>query len=274
MERNINNQHNDFAFNLKKSFVGLNLITAYHSIINVPYCNPLIHDPNWNQLYFVFFVIKGSIKFITKEKEIIVKENQILFGETDNNVYLLDDGNEAEFISFHFQLFNYSLHLWKPYNIVKRNKEMNSLHKILKCLRMQSDLGTGSANAVFMDLLFSWLRKIRETKINTLPHANIILEAELYINEHIEDLLLVRNIAKQYGFSEQHFRVLFTRIIGTPPKKYIEMVKLERAYTLIQTTSLPITEIAIRLNFSSWKHLATAFKNKYDMTPSECRQIL
>ena len=127
MERNINNQHNDFAFNLKKSFVGLNLITAYHSIINVPYCNPLIHDPNWNQLYFVFFVIKGSIKFITKEKEIIVKENQILFGETDNNVYLLDDGNEAEFISFHFQLFNYSLHLWKPYNIVKTNKEMTEL---------------------------------------------------------------------------------------------------------------------------------------------------
>ena len=75
----------------------------------------------------------------------------------------------------------------------------------------------------------------------------------------------MKKIAKQYGFSEQHFRVLFTRIIGTPPKKYIEMVKLERAYTLIKTTSLPISEIALRLNFSSWKHLATAFKNQYNI---------
>lgn len=272
MERNINNQYNNFAFNLKKSFVGINLITAYHSIINTPYCNPLLHDPNWNQLYFVFYVTKGSIKFITKEKEITLKENQILFGTTGDGVYLLDDGNEAEFISFHFQLFNYALHLWKPYTLVKRNKEMNSLNKILKCLRMQSELGTGSANAIFMDLLFSWLRKIRENKVTTLPHANIMLEAELYINEHIEEPLLVRNIAQQYGFSEQHFRVLFTQIIGTPPKKYIEMVKLERAYMLIKTTSLPIVEIANRLNFSSWKHLATAFKNKYNMTASECRQ--
>lgn len=271
MERNINNQYNNYAFNLKKSFVGINLITAYHSIINVPYCNPLTYDPNWNKLHFVFYVIKGSIKFDVKGKMLIVKENQIFFGTTGNDVVLLDDNNSAEFICFHFQIFNYSLPLWNTYDFIKRNKEMDSLNKILKCLRMQNELGTGSANAIFMDLIFSWLRKIKESTINTIPHANAMLQAELYINEHIENQLLVRNIAKHYGFSEQHFRILFTRIVGTSPKKYIETVKLEKAYTLLKTTSMQINEIAEKLNFSSWKHLATAFKNKYKMTPSECR---
>ena len=195
-----------------------------------------------------------------------------MFGQTDADIYLLDDDNNAEFLAFHFQLFNYSLHLWKPYTLTKRNKEMHALHKILKCIRMQTQLGIGSANAVFMDLLFSWLRKIRETKVSKITHADRMLDAEVYINEHIEERLIVRDLAKKYGFSEKHFRNLFARIIGTYPKKYIEKVKLERAYTLIKTTSLPIAEIATRLHFSSWRHLATAFKNAYHMTASEGRQ--
>lgn len=272
MIKNVDNQYNDYAFNEKRAFVGLNLITAYHSVINFPYCNPLIHDPNWNQLNFVFFLIKGSVKFIVNEKEIVVRENQLVFGKTDSEIFLVDNKNNAEFIAFHFQLFNYTLPLWRPYTLVKRNKELHSLTKILKCLRMHSDLGVGSANAVFMDLLFSWLRKIRETKIDKIPHGNIMLEAELYINEHIEEKITVRDLAQKYNFSEKHFRHLFTQVIGTQPKKYIETVKLERAYALLKTTSLGIVEIAEKLNFSSWRHFATSFKNAYHITPSECRQ--
>lgn len=271
-EKNVNNKYNDYAFNLNKNFVGLNLISAYHTVADVPYCNPLTHDPNWNRLYFVFYVVRGSIRFQTNEQAVVVKENCIVFGKTDEDVYLLDNGEESEFIAFHFQLFNYPLHLWKPYPIAKRTKEMSALHKILRCMRMQTELGTGSANAIFMDLLFSWLRKIRETDVSRIPHSEAMLEAELYINEHIENRLSVKELAKQYGFCEKHFRDLFTRIIGTKPKQYIELVKLEHAYALLKTTSLQITEIAAKLHFSSWKHLATAFKNKYGMTPSECRK--
>jgi len=108
MERMINNQFNDYAFNRTKAFVGVNLITAYHSILNLPYCNPLLHDPNWNQLYFVFFVIKGSLAFITNERKIILEENQIMFGQTSESVYLVDNGEQAEFLCFQDSI---SLHI-------------------------------------------------------------------------------------------------------------------------------------------------------------------
>lgn len=270
----LNSSYNDYAFNLKKSFIGVNLITAYHTVIEKPYYNPLLHDPQWNQLYFVFFVLKSSIKFLYEGKEIVVKEGQIMFGQTHNDppIYLVDNGGSAEFVCFHFQLFNYPLSLYKPFTVPQGTKGLNTAKKILRYFRMKSDLGIGSANAAFMELLFYWHRRIHDSTTEKIPHHNDILEAELYINQHIEEKLSVADIAKKYNFSEKHFRYLFARIVGCTPKKYIERVKLERVYTLLKSTNLTVTQIADRLGFNNSHHLANAFKNAYNISPSECRK--
>lgn len=270
--RNINNQYNNYAFNLRNSFVGLNLISAYHSIMNLPYYNALVHDPHWQQLTMAFFIIKGSIRFKIGKNEVVLRENQIMFGTTGQDVLLLDDGNKAEFISFYFQIFNYSLPLFTPYTLPSATKELETTLRIIECLRMQSTLGVGSANAIFMDLLFSWLREIRVVDIGKIPHGDLMLDAELYINEHIESRLTVAELAQKYNFSEKHFRELFARVVGISPKQYIERVKIERAYTLLKNTSLSVAEIADKLQFSNGQHLSSAFRKLYQMTPTECRR--
>ena len=272
MKTNLNTIYNDYAFNLKRTFVGINLITAYHSIVNFPYCNQLKPDPNWNTLNFVFFIIRGSVKFIYGNEQTVVGENQIFFGKSLSETFLVDDKKECEFIAFHFQMFSDSIPLWQSYTMKQSEKELTSTKKILRFLRMQSDLGVGSANAVFMDLLFYWLRQINEMRIAQIPHRNVMEEAELYINQHIEEKITVAQLARKYNFSEKHFRYLFTRVIGTQPKKYIESVRLEHAYTLLKNTLLSVTEIAEKLNFSSVRHLASSFKRNYNITPTECRK--
>ncbi len=263
---------NDYAFNLQKSFVGINLITAYHTVMQAPYYNPLLDDPKWNQLTFVFCILKGSVKILWKDREFLLTENSVFFGKTSPEIILVDNQEEAEFLCFHFQLFNYALPLYEVNSVPIKNKELIAANKILKYLRMQSDLGTGSANAVFMDLLFSWLRKIHSSNTEKTPHYNIILEAELYINEHIEENLSISELAKRYNFSEKHFRCLFNRILGLPPKKYIERIKCERAFELLKNTALSVAEIAEKLNFSSPQHLAINLKKIFNLKPSDCRK--
>ena len=272
MEPIINNKYNKYSFNLRRTFVGVNLIIAYHSIINIPYCNPRVPDPKWNELSFAFFVVKGSVKFLIGQKEVIVHENHVIFGLTNPEVILLDNGNEAEFYSFYFQIFNYSLPFYKPFPVPKREKEKIVTKKILNYMKIQTDLSIGSSNAIFMDLLFNWLRKADINENEKKAHYNIILDAELYINEHIEEKISIPKLAAQFNFSEQYFRKLFTKIVGCPPKKYIEQTKIERAFTLLRDTSLTISEIADKLNFSSCHHLANSFRKIYNMSPTECRQ--
>ena len=99
-----------------------------------------------------------------------------------------------------------------------------------------------------------------------------MLEAQLYINAHIEEKITVNMLAKKYHFSEKHFRHLFSKVIGISPKKYIETVKLEYAFELLKNSTLTVSEIAEKLEFSSVRHFVTYFKKAYQITPSKCRK--
>ncbi|MBO5480639.1 MAG: helix-turn-helix transcriptional regulator [Clostridia bacterium] len=272
MDKNLNNIFNRYFFNTSRSFVGAHLIGAYHTAIRAPYCNPLIHDTLWEKVNFVFIVTKGSIRFLNKQDEIKVKENQILFGETGDDIYLIDDGTDAEFFSFYFQTFHCPLPVWLPSTLPEHKMDSATFYKLIKYMRMKSNIGLGAANAKFMELLFEWLQNIHFRNADRLFHGNVILESQLYINEHVEDKLTVSELAQKYHFSEKHFRYLFTKVIGIPPKKYIENVKLEYAYGLLKTTTLTVYEISEKLGFSSVRHFVTYFKKNYQITPAKCRK--
>ena len=272
MEKLINNKYSRFAFNMRRSFIGTNLIILYHSVMQPPYYNPRQPDPRWNELSFAYFVVKGSLKFRIGKKEVIVKENEVVFGETTPDCILLDNGEDAEFYSFFFQVFNYSLPLYKPFSVPKGEAEKNSVNRIFDCFNTQTDINVGSANAVFNDMLFCWLRNADVHENGKLPHGNLMREAQLYINDHIEEKLSVATLAAQFTFAEQYFRKLFTTAVGCSPKKYIETTKIERAFTLLTETSLSVSEIADRLHFSNCHHLANRFKKMYNISPSKCRK--
>ncbi len=133
-------------------------------------------------------------------------------------------------------------------------------------------MNIGSANAIFSDMLFSWLRLNKAHDSSQIPYGNLMLDAQLYINEHIEEKLSVADIAAQFNFSEQYFRKLFSRVIGVSPKQYIETTKLERAFVSLKESDLSVSEIADKYNYSSSHHFANCFKKAYNMTPTECRQ--
>ena len=272
MNKHLNNIFDYYFLNTSRSFVGANLIGAYHTAIRPPYCNPLIHDAIWKKVNFLFIVISGSIAFKKKDQYIVLKENEIIFGETGNDIFFIDNGCEAEFYSFYFQSFNFPLTLWKPSTLPEHSINPSAFNKLLKYMRMQSNIGQGAANAKFMELLFDWIQKIDMQKTDKMLHRNVMLEAQLYINEHVEDKLMVNQLAQQYHFSEKHFRHLFTKVVGISPKKYIEIVKLEYAYGLLKTTTLTLPEIAEKVGFSNARHFVSCFKKKYNITPGKCRK--
>lgn len=267
----INNQFLEMGFNRQGRFIGVNIASAYHTIIKTPYYNPRTRGPKGEIYAFAYFVLNGSIKFLVDEKEIVVNENHVFFGLTTPNIVMTDNGNPAEFYSFYFTVYSYNLPLYTPFPIPKREKEKNCMKKILKYLNEQNDLNIGSVNAIFSDLLFNWLRRCKEHSSSQLPYNSLMLDAQLYINEHIEEPIRVAELAERFNFSEQYFRKLFTQVIGSSPKQYIENTKLQRAFTLLKETTLTISEISDKLNYSSCHHFANSFKKVYNVSPSECR---
>ena len=87
------------------------------------------------------------------------------------------------------------------------------------------------------------------------------------------DELSVFKMAKQLGIGERWFRSLFQQELGTTPQTYLLNKKLDLAKTLLDSTSQPITAIALNAGFNSVRRFNDAFKKKFGATPSSFKKL-
>lgn len=84
--------------------------------------------------------------------------------------------------------------------------------------------------------------------------------------------LALEEIASAAYLSEYHFARLFKQITGVTPHVYLANVRLEHARRLLSETSLPVSEIAIRVGYQSQSHFTKIFKSVTGVTPRLYRE--
>ena len=89
--------------------------------------------------------------------------------------------------------------------------------------------------------------------------------------ERFQEPLTVPQLASLLFLSPSHFSEIFTREVGLPPATYIRRLRLERAQTLLRTTSLSVTRIAQLVGFTDGPRLTHAFHAAFHLTPSAYR---
>ncbi|MDQ3307374.1 MAG: helix-turn-helix domain-containing protein [Actinomycetota bacterium] len=97
-------------------------------------------------------------------------------------------------------------------------------------------------------------------------------EAVLFIARHLGRPLSVAEIAKAVQLSPSRLSHLFKDQLGTPPARFVEQRRIERAQTLLESTSMPIGSIARATGFSAQLYFATRFKVLTHMSPTEWRR--
>lgn len=91
------------------------------------------------------------------------------------------------------------------------------------------------------------------------------------MEEHVEDPLPLRDIAKCVGRSRRQIERLFERSVSSSPMRYYMTLRLARAKRLVQQTDMPIVEIAIACGFASASHFSKCFRQVYGRNPKACR---
>ncbi|GLS24161.1 hypothetical protein GCM10007874_71820 [Labrys miyagiensis] len=81
----------------------------------------------------------------------------------------------------------------------------------------------------------------------------------------------LNKIATTIGLSPRQFTRLFQAHIGMTPKHFILETRLRYVRFLLDNSVLSVTAIAQETGFSDSAHLATAFRKKYQSSPSEFR---
>ena len=107
-----------------------------------------------------------------------------------------------------------------------------------------------------------WQKNIQQI-IDTIDHS---------IKKNDEEALSLSNLSKELGYSEYYLSRKFREISGMQYRDYLRYRRLAFALKELRDTDNGILEIAVQYGFSSHEAFTRAFKEAYNITPSEYRQ--
>ena len=93
-----------------------------------------------------------------------------------------------------------------------------------------------------------------------------------YIHEKHPEKLTLEDIAGAAAISTRACLRCFRVSIRQSPMEYLIGYRIRAARKLLETTDLPVTEIAMRCGFNSPSYFSKQFRQICAMTPNACRK--
>jgi AraC-like DNA-binding protein/mannose-6-phosphate isomerase-like protein (cupin superfamily) len=147
---------------------------------------------------------------------------------------------------------------------------VRSLRRMKQTMDHGSNLPALNIRLALLEFLLSLtdLREHKELSPELIQSMDLILR-EMTIrpewNPQLHELAAIANVSPSY------FHHIFQEHTGLTPKGYMEYIKISEAAKLLKDTEMSVTEIALRLGYSSSQHFATAFGRAIGQTPTQWR---
>jgi transcriptional regulator GlxA family with amidase domain len=92
------------------------------------------------------------------------------------------------------------------------------------------------------------------------------------MQEHFADRITVEQMASHAGYSARSFARRFRAETGTTPLQWLIGLRVAEARRLLESTDLPIDDIAVRAGFGSSVALRQHFTQRLRIAPSAYRR--
>ncbi len=206
------------------------------------------------------FCLGGKIQYISKGKEIVSDENNIVFLPKGAKYTLLGTADGR------FPLINFQC------NGEVGNEVLSfPLYDKAACIRLYERIKDlfllrGSK----LEIYSSFYQLLQLIGTNQESRSGRLGKAIAYIDEHLfEPDLSNEVIARDLGISEVYLRKLFRQGCHTTPKQYILELRLARAKQLLCHSTFSVTRISEECGFSCVYHFCRSFKSKVGCTPRQ-----
>ena len=96
-----------------------------------------------------------------------------------------------------------------------------------------------------------------------------IIRATEYMKENLSEKLTTRQLAKQFGYSQEHFCRLFKEVTQCTPMQYLRIFRLERAMRLLNEKKYTVSEISEICGFSDPNYFTRCFRDFFGTAPTQ-----
>ncbi|MBQ1327967.1 MAG: helix-turn-helix transcriptional regulator [Eubacterium sp.] len=134
---------------------------------------------------------------------------------------------------------------------------VDSLSRVLfyKIMRLQKEQGTSKEYEL----------SVNDAMLNdNFPHIKPALN---YIEQHYSEPMKIKELADSCNLSETHFRRIFAEYVNMPPVDYLNLVRVQKACSIMRRTKHSMDQVAIECGFASTTTFNRNFKKFLGISP-------
>jgi transcriptional regulator GlxA family with amidase domain len=102
-------------------------------------------------------------------------------------------------------------------------------------------------------------------------HDEVVLEAQLWLQEHLSDAVSINALAEHMGMSSRTLNRRFHNAIGLSPLAYLQSLRIGEARDLLRHSNLSVSEIAWQIGLNDVSYFAKMFREHAGMSPLKYR---
>jgi AraC family transcriptional regulator len=109
------------------------------------------------------------------------------------------------------------------------------------------------------------------SSVEPLP-SRILSRIRDRIDAELDTELSLASLAKESGYSREHFLRMFRAATGMTPHQYVMERRLSAAQHLLEQSKMLLADIAFKCGFSSQTHMNDVFRERLGFTPLKYRR--
>ena len=103
---------------------------------------------------------------------------------------------------------------------------------------------------------------------------NRIISVLDHIEDHLGMPMKLGDLARVAGMSSSQFHRLFKKETGSTPFRFIEQLKITKAYQTILHEEISVLDLAILLGYNDYETFSRAFKKYYHLAPDDLKSVV
>lgn len=232
----------------------------------------------------LYYIRKGECELVIEGNTYHALPGMLFFipAHTQHSYYHIND-NHVEKYWMHFDLKTGESQtlqgLGLPYCVsVPEDNALDSQFQEIISLSGQMDPASRiQEKAAILNLFATYLRLSQASGFSSVPDAASSPETGIqqviqYMNLHLSERLSVSELAGLLHVHPNYFIRLFKTHMGMPPLRYRNMLRAERAKSLLENTALPVSEIMRQVGFEDSSTFSRFFKHYTGYNPMQFRK--
>ena len=215
------------------------------------------------------------------EKYILTKNQAFILPANEQHAYGADEVNPWSIYWLHFcgeGVAMFSSIIGKAISLEESDKSRyDDRFQLFEEMYQNLEMGYSPENLEYVSFCLmhflaslKYINQFREIK--KVRETDFIQKSISFMKENMEKHLSLEEISTQIGYSPSHFSMLFKKQTGHSPLTYFNLLKMQQACLLLDTTDMKINQICYKIGIEDTYYFSRLFSKIMGMSPREYRK--